>query len=50
MIIEVLQLYNDASEVTRSVGLVRAVGIRLAGSAAVDTVIAVSMTYFVRPT
>ncbi|KAJ7883420.1 hypothetical protein B0H14DRAFT_3128582 [Mycena olivaceomarginata] len=39
-------LYNDASEVTRSVGLVRAVGIRLAGSAAVDTVIAVSMTYF----
>ncbi|KAF7377596.1 hypothetical protein MSAN_00182400 [Mycena sanguinolenta] len=39
-------LYNDASEVARSVGLVRAVGIRLAGSAAVDTVIAVSMTYF----
>ncbi|KAJ7233852.1 hypothetical protein B0H12DRAFT_166227 [Mycena haematopus] len=39
-------LYNDASEVARSAGLVRAVGIRLAGSAAVDTVIAVSMTYF----
>ncbi|KAF8201222.1 hypothetical protein K438DRAFT_1821628 [Mycena galopus ATCC 62051] len=39
-------IYNDASEVARSVGLVRAVGIRLAGSATVDTVIAVSMTYF----
>ncbi|KAK7050489.1 putative transmembrane protein [Favolaschia claudopus] len=39
-------IYTDASEVTRSVGLVRAVGIRLGGSAAVDTLIAVSMTYF----
>ena len=29
-------------------GLVRAVGIRLGGSAVVDTVIATSMTYFVR--
>ncbi|KAJ6532458.1 hypothetical protein B0H19DRAFT_1005063 [Mycena capillaripes] len=41
-------LYQDASEVTRSAGLVRAVGIRLGASVAVDTVIAVSMTYFVR--
>ncbi|KAF7369109.1 putative Transmembrane protein [Mycena venus] len=39
-------LYNDASEVTRSEGLVRAVGIRLGGSAVVDSVIAISMTYF----
>ncbi|KAF7343937.1 putative Transmembrane protein [Mycena venus] len=39
-------LYQDASEVTRSAGLVRAVGIRLGASVAVDTVIAVSMTYF----
>ncbi|KAJ7088654.1 hypothetical protein C8R44DRAFT_649244 [Mycena epipterygia] len=39
-------IYNDASEVTRSVGLVRAVGIRLGGSSVVDTVIAVCMTYF----
>ncbi|KAJ7678093.1 hypothetical protein DFH06DRAFT_566023 [Mycena polygramma] len=39
-------IYNDASEITRSVGLVRAVGIRLGGSAVLDTVIAVSMTYF----
>ncbi|KAJ7472360.1 hypothetical protein B0H11DRAFT_2282904 [Mycena galericulata] len=39
-------LYIDASEVTRSPFLVRAVGVRLAGSALVDTVIAASMTYF----
>jgi len=39
-------IYTDASEVARSAGLVRSVGIRLAGSAAVDTIIAVSMTYF----
>ncbi|KAJ7841065.1 hypothetical protein B0H14DRAFT_2783637 [Mycena olivaceomarginata] len=44
--LSLLQLGGGASQVTRSVGLVRAVGIRLAGSAAVDTVIAVSMTYF----
>ncbi|KAJ7868849.1 hypothetical protein B0H13DRAFT_1896911 [Mycena leptocephala] len=41
-----IQIYNDASEVTRSEGLVRAVGIRLGGSAVLDTVIAVAMTYF----
>ena len=29
-------------------GLVRAVGIRLGGSAVVDTVIAISMTFYVR--
>ncbi|KAF5375745.1 hypothetical protein D9757_008990 [Collybiopsis confluens] len=39
-------LWQDASEVTRSDGLVRAVGVRLAGSGFVDTVIAISMTYF----
>ncbi|KAJ7750387.1 hypothetical protein DFH07DRAFT_545407 [Mycena maculata] len=39
-------LYHDASEVTRSSGLVRAVGVRLGGSGVVDIVIAVSMTYF----
>ncbi|KAJ7151020.1 hypothetical protein C8R46DRAFT_1123213 [Mycena filopes] len=39
-------LYTDASEVTRSDGLVRAVGVRLGGSAVVDTVIAVFMTYY----
>ncbi|KAJ6598426.1 hypothetical protein DFH09DRAFT_1131742 [Mycena vulgaris] len=38
-------IYSDASEVTRSAGLVWAVGVRLGGSAAVDTIIAVSMTY-----
>ncbi|KAJ7190448.1 hypothetical protein GGX14DRAFT_483128 [Mycena pura] len=39
-------LYQDASEVTRSAGLVRAVGIRLGASFMVDAVIAISMTYF----
>ncbi|KAJ3933844.1 MAG: hypothetical protein NXY57DRAFT_864498, partial [Lentinula lateritia] len=39
-------LWRDASEVSRSSALVRAVGVRLAGSGFVDTVIAVSMTYF----
>ncbi|KIK53876.1 hypothetical protein GYMLUDRAFT_207154 [Collybiopsis luxurians FD-317 M1] len=39
-------LWRDSSEVTRSDGLVRAVGIRLGGSAFVDTVIAISMTYY----
>lgn len=39
-------LFQDASEVSRSSGLVRAVGVRLAGSGFVDTVIAISMTYF----
>ncbi|KAJ7754594.1 hypothetical protein B0H16DRAFT_1542905 [Mycena metata] len=39
-------LFTDASEVTRSDGLVRAVGVRLGVSAAVDTVIAAAMTYF----
>ncbi|KAE9387721.1 hypothetical protein BT96DRAFT_890965 [Gymnopus androsaceus JB14] len=39
-------LFQDASEVTRSSGLVRAVGVRLGGSGFVDTVIAISMTYF----
>ncbi|KAJ7914524.1 hypothetical protein B0H13DRAFT_1611449, partial [Mycena leptocephala] len=34
--------------VTRSAGLIRAVGIRLGASVMVDTVIAISMTYFVR--
>ena len=43
----VLQLWRDASEVPRSSAFVRAVGVRLAGSGFVDTVIAVSMTYFV---
>ncbi|KAJ7613552.1 hypothetical protein FB45DRAFT_1112153 [Roridomyces roridus] len=38
-------LFHDASEVGRSPGLVRAVGIRLGTSAAVDIVIAVSMTF-----
>ncbi|KAJ7277656.1 hypothetical protein C8J57DRAFT_1307412 [Mycena rebaudengoi] len=38
-------LLRDASEVSRSPGLVHAVGVRLGASAAVDTVIAVSMTY-----
>ncbi|KAJ7750383.1 hypothetical protein DFH07DRAFT_746276, partial [Mycena maculata] len=38
--------YVSLLVVTRSSGLVRAVGVRLAGSAVVDTVIAVSMTYF----
>lgn len=41
------QMFNDASEASRSSGLVRAVGVRLAGSAFVDVVISVSMTYFV---
>ncbi|KIK63507.1 hypothetical protein GYMLUDRAFT_41184 [Collybiopsis luxurians FD-317 M1] len=39
-------LWQDSSEVSRSNGLVWAVGIRLAGSGFVDTVIAISMTYF----
>ncbi|KAJ6616497.1 hypothetical protein B0H10DRAFT_1799514 [Mycena sp. CBHHK59/15] len=39
-------MFNDASEVSRNAHLVRAVGVRLAGSALVDTVISVSMTYF----
>ncbi|KAF7369110.1 putative Transmembrane protein [Mycena venus] len=39
-------IYNDASEVARSEGLVRAVGIRLGGSAVVDSVIAIFMTLF----
>ncbi|KAJ4474302.1 hypothetical protein J3R30DRAFT_3778329 [Lentinula aciculospora] len=39
-------LWQDSSEVSRSSALVSAVGVRLAGSGFVDTVIAVSMTYF----
>jgi hypothetical protein len=39
-------LFQDASEVSRSSGLVRAVGVRLGGSGFVDVVIAISMTYF----
>ncbi|KAJ7621253.1 hypothetical protein FB45DRAFT_928794 [Roridomyces roridus] len=39
-------IYHDASEVARSSGLVRAVGIRLGTSATVDIFIAVSMTFF----
>ncbi|KAF8529965.1 hypothetical protein JB92DRAFT_2695155, partial [Gautieria morchelliformis] len=39
-------LTKDPSEVSRSNGLVRSVGIRLGGSALVDTVIAISMTYY----
>ncbi|KAJ6543105.1 hypothetical protein B0H19DRAFT_1077119 [Mycena capillaripes] len=39
-------LYQNASEVSRSAGLVLAVGIRLGSSAVVDTIIAGSMTYF----
>ncbi|KAJ3788139.1 hypothetical protein GGU10DRAFT_385259 [Lentinula aff. detonsa] len=40
-------LWRDSSEVARSDGLVSSVGVRLAGSALADTVIAISMTYFV---
>ncbi|KAJ3868173.1 hypothetical protein EV359DRAFT_77925 [Lentinula novae-zelandiae] len=39
-------VWRDSSEVARSDGLVSAVGVRLAGSALADTVIAISMTYF----
>ncbi|GAW02713.1 hypothetical protein LENED_004380 [Lentinula edodes] len=39
-------VWRDSSEVARSDGLVSAVGVRLAGSAFADTVIAISMTYF----
>jgi len=39
-------LYIDPSEHNRAPGLVRAVGIRLGGSAFVDIVIAFSMTYY----
>ncbi|KAF8508295.1 hypothetical protein JB92DRAFT_640671 [Gautieria morchelliformis] len=39
-------LATDPSEVTRSNGLVFAVGIRLGGSALVDTVVAITMTYY----
>ncbi|KAJ3820488.1 hypothetical protein F5880DRAFT_1487903 [Lentinula raphanica] len=39
-------LFQDSSEVARSRGLVTSVGVRLAGSAFADTVIAISMTYF----
>ncbi|KAJ6602332.1 hypothetical protein B0H10DRAFT_2317106 [Mycena sp. CBHHK59/15] len=38
-------LFTDASEVTHVAGLVRAVGVRLGGSAVIDAVIAVAMTY-----
>ncbi|KAJ3880906.1 hypothetical protein F5051DRAFT_322848, partial [Lentinula edodes] len=40
-------VWRDSSEAARSDGLVSAVGVRLAGSAFADTVIAISMTYFV---
>jgi len=39
-------MFNDATELAKNPHLVRAVGVRLAGSAMVDTVISVSMTYF----
>ncbi|KAJ3723973.1 hypothetical protein C8R42DRAFT_476099 [Lentinula raphanica] len=39
-------LFQDSSEVARSDGLVTSVGLRLADSAFADTVIAISMTYF----
>ncbi|KAJ3998857.1 hypothetical protein F5050DRAFT_1127215 [Lentinula boryana] len=39
-------VWRDSSEVARSDGLVSSVGVRLAGSAFADTVIAISMTYF----
>ncbi|KAJ7485020.1 hypothetical protein B0H11DRAFT_1148661 [Mycena galericulata] len=38
--------FEDAEELGRAPGLLVAVGIRLGGSAVVDTLIAVSMTYF----
>lgn len=41
------QMFMDASESSRNEHMVRAVGVRLAGSALVDTVISVAMTYFV---
>ncbi|KAJ3935714.1 MAG: hypothetical protein NXY57DRAFT_988563 [Lentinula lateritia] len=41
-----IAVWRDSSEVARSDGLVSAVGVRLAGSALADTVIAISMTYF----
>ncbi|KAF8191973.1 hypothetical protein K438DRAFT_2136689 [Mycena galopus ATCC 62051] len=40
-------MFMNAVETARSSGMVRAVGVRLAGSALVDTVISTSMTYFV---
>ncbi|KAJ4485375.1 hypothetical protein J3R30DRAFT_1349417 [Lentinula aciculospora] len=39
-------VWRDSSEVARSDGLVSSVAVRLAGSAFADTVIAISMTYF----
>ncbi|KAJ7451312.1 hypothetical protein FB451DRAFT_1284169 [Mycena latifolia] len=39
-------MFMDASEVARNPHMVRAVGIRMGGSALVDAVIAVAMTYF----
>lgn len=44
----IFQLHHDPSENARSLGLKRAVGVRLGGSAVVDIVIAGSMTYYVR--
>jgi hypothetical protein len=42
-----VQMFIDASETSKNPNLIHAVGVRLSGSAIVDTVIAASMTYFV---
>ncbi|KAJ7909032.1 hypothetical protein B0H13DRAFT_2330737 [Mycena leptocephala] len=39
-------MFIDASETSKNPNLIHAVGVRLSGSAIVDTVIAVSMTYY----
>ncbi|KAJ7144290.1 hypothetical protein C8R44DRAFT_846167 [Mycena epipterygia] len=39
-------MFNDASEIARDPHMVRAVGVRMGGTALVDTVISIAMTYY----
>lgn len=41
------QMFNDPSELARDPRMVRAVGVRMGGTALVDTVISIAMTYYV---
>jgi hypothetical protein len=40
-------MFNDPSELARDPHMVRAVGVRMGGTALVDTVISIAMTYYV---